>query len=125
MAETINAAHVLNNLVKNTVEKIFNLINSRKHEVSGAIAKLQDAANDLEEFIQNLRDIHFYDSVSLVDAERALAHLNEMLSRLDVIEMPVEQFEGYCDRCGKEMSISDNVFVEDEGILCIECASRE
>lgn len=101
--------------------KIYEEANIRKEKLAAAVKDMHDMQVAMNQFA-TIKD-NFADIINICsEMEVAGEFVDEMLSDMNVYESKVETFNGYCDRCGVEMNVGDNMhFNEEDEYICDEC----
>ena len=101
--------------------KIYEEANLRKERLATAVKDMRDMQVVMKQFAtigENFADIINICS----EMGESEAYIAEMVSDMDVYESKVETFNGYCDHCGVEMNIGDDIHIDDANeFICAEC----
>lgn len=101
--------------------KIYEEANIRKEKLAAAIKDMRDVQATMKQFA-SVKD-NFVDIINICsDAEVSTEYIEEMLSDMNVYESKIETFNGYCDHCGVEMNMEDDIHIVDENeFICEKC----
>lgn len=101
--------------------KIYEEANIRKEKLAAAIKDMRDVQATMKQFA-SVKD-NFVDIINICsDVEVSTEYIEEMLSDMNVYESAVETFNGYCDHCGVEMNMEDDIHIVDENeFICEKC----
>lgn len=115
------SVQALANNIKVASAKIYEEANIRKEKLAAAVKDMHDIQMTMKQFA-TIKD-NFADIVNVCsEMEVSEEYVDEMLSDMDVFESKVETFNGYCDHCGAEMNLGDNIRFNDENeFICEEC----
>lgn len=109
--------------IKAATAALYAEANTRKAALAKAVADMQEVENVLDHYTSSLyrldEVIHSAEAI-----EHANTYISEMLMDMNVYDTPVEQFAGYCDECGDEMTINEVILTDPrdgEGDLCESC----
>ena len=109
------------NTVSDTAAALFANANKCKDDYRAAYLALERSADDITDFtdvVSRLDDIH---PITL-KCDEVAEYIYDMLEDAYVFESPVEEFDGYCDVCGKELTRDDPVYsLNDDEYVCEEC----
>lgn len=101
--------------------KIYEEANIRKEKLAAAIKDMRDIQVTMKQFA-SVRD-GFVDIINICsEMEVSTEYIEDMLSDMNVYESKVETFNGYCDQCGVEMNVGDDIHLSDDNeFICDEC----
>ena len=121
MTELKLAIDNLVSAIKEQAKSLYATANKRKAELKTAVANMDAAAEDLNQFSNILNDLRAAVGITAEQSSYAVTHIDEMLSDMNVYDTEVENFDGYCDCCGEEMNVNHpNRFYEDD-YVCEQC----
>lgn len=106
--------------VNATAKALYDNANQRKQDYIDALVALDESAGylfDMSEALDRLDEVVRVGAV----CEDAGNHICDMIEDVPYFEAPVEEFDGYCDRCGKEILRDEPTYTEDDMIICGEC----
>lgn len=97
--------------------------NARKAALQKAILDMDEANTVMTEFVNSTSALADVLDDNAEDMSISTEHITEMLSDMNVYSTNVEEFDGYCDRCGKELSRDDEQYMDEdmEGWICTDC----
>ena len=101
--------------------KIYEEANIRKEKLAAAVEDMRSMQVSMKQFAA-IKD-NFTDIIDMcAEMEISQVYIEEMLNDMNVYESKVETFNGYCDHCGAETNVGDNVhFNEANEFMCDEC----
>jgi len=97
--------------------------NARKTALQKAILDMNEANTVMTEFVNSTSALAEVLDDSAEDMCVSTEHITEMLSDMNVYSSNVEEFDGYCDRCGKELGRDEEQYMDEdmEGWVCTDC----
>ena len=100
--------------------------NARKAALAKAVADMQEARAVMNEFVASTAIIADAANEFSEDMEQSCSHIHTMLSDMDVFETPIEDFDGLCEVCGKELRRDEEQYIDedDNGFICVECERK-
>ena len=110
--------------INSTTDALFAQANERKENYRAAYLALEQSAKDISEFSEILGRLDDVAPISL-KCDEVADFIFESLDDTYIFESPVEEFDGYCDMCGKEIMRADPVYlISDDGeemLVCTQC----
>ena len=101
--------------------------NQQAEEARGLIARIQHTIAKHEELQSITRAIGEQMATTAIGMDAATSNIKSALNDLydgAVPECAVEEFVGYCDQCGDELTITNEGVKVEDAVLCAECASQ-
>lgn len=114
----------INNLVSAINEQaksLYATANQRKAELKAAVVNMNAAAEDLSQFSNIVNELRLAVAEAAEESAYAVTHIDEMLSDMNVYDTEVENFDGYCDRCGEEMNVDNPSCFHEDDYVCESC----
>ena len=110
-------------LIDETRVAIYAEANKRKQALIAAIADMQEAKDVMREFVDLTGSFADSAAINAEDMDISEGHVSEMLSDMNVFQMPIEQFDDYCEQCGKEMTRDEVQYMDEDGdgFMCEAC----
>lgn len=108
------------NTVNATAKALYDNANQRKQDYIDALVALDESAGylfDMSEALDRLDEVVRVGTT----CEEVGNHICDMIEEAQYFEAPVEEFDGYCDRCGKEILRDEPTYTEDDMTICGEC----
>lgn len=126
-----NLTDTLHNVIdsfSHTLADIFNALyteaNTRKATLAAAIADMHEANTTIATFSQDMARLSVVACQHAEEMERMNENVSFMLCGMEVFKTPVETFNGYCDMCGEEMAVEDEIYDEEVGFICAPCYDK-
>lgn len=119
------SAKALTDNIQAASAKIYEEANIRKEKLAAAVKDMRDMQVIMKQFATI--KANFADIINVCsEMEVSEEYVAEMLSDIDVYESKVETFNGYCDHCGVEMNIGDDIQLNEANeFICAECYKAE
>jgi hypothetical protein len=104
---------------------LFNKANQQKEELAQAARNLEITNSEIQEVVGILDELSAITKIN-GSLSAASTNIKELIDDVVVFESNVEAFDGYCDICGAEITVSDEATVTEEmGLICAECAKAK
>lgn len=104
---------------------LFNKANQQKEELAQAARNLEITNSEIQEVVGILDELSAITKIN-GSLSAASTNIKELIDDIVVFESNVEAFDGYCDICGAEITVSDEATVTEEmGLICAECAKAK
>jgi hypothetical protein len=104
---------------------LFNKANQQKEELAQAARNLEITNSEIQEVVGILDELSAITKINC-SLSAASTNIKELIDDVVVFESNVEAFDGYCDICGAEITVSDEAQVTEEmGLICAECAKAK
>ena len=101
--------------------------NAQAEEARNLIARIQHTIAKHEELQSITRAIGEQMTTTAIGMDSVTSNIKSALNDLydgAVPECAVEEFVGYCDQCGDELTITNEGVKVEDAVLCAECASQ-
>lgn len=121
MTELKLAINNLISAINEQAKSLYATANQRKAELKTAVANMDAAAEDLSQFSNTLNELRCAVATTAEQSAYAVTHIDEMLSDMNVYDTEVENFDGYCDHCGKELNVNNPPHFYEEDYVCETC----
>ena len=110
-------------LIDETRVAIYAEANKRKQALIAAVADMQEANDTMSEFVTLTDAFAETFELNAEDVGISSGYVSEMLSDMNVFQLPIEQFDDYCEQCGKEMTRDENQYMDEDGdgFMCEDC----
>lgn len=110
-------------LIDETRVAIYAEANKRKQALVEAIADMQEAKDVMREFVDLTGSFADCAEANAEDMDISEDYVSEMLSDMNVFQLPIEQFDDYCEQCGKEMTRDEDQYMDEDGdgFMCKAC----
>jgi NAD-dependent SIR2 family protein deacetylase len=110
-------------LIDETRVAIYAEANKRKQALIEAIADMQEAKDVMREFVDLTGSFADNAEANAEDMDISEDYVSEMLSDMNVFQLPIEQFDDYCEQCGKEMTRDEDQYMDEDGdgFMCEAC----
>ena len=105
---------------------IYTEANANKANLIAAIEAMKTSQLKMNEFVDLTSLLANAAEEYAEDMNVSAEHVGEMLCDMNTFAMPIEQFDGYCEICGKELSVDDEQFMDEDGDgwVCTECEKQ-
>ena len=123
--ELKNAVASLMEVINANAKTLLETANARKEALAKAEADLERSRAEINEFVGVVEELA---KVGIIcgDMICASGNIDDIVDGLAICEANLEDFDGYCDICGAEITRSDEAQVIDEdGLICAECAKAK
>lgn len=109
--------------INTTREEIYSVSNLRKYTLQRAIADMQEARDVMLGYAELMSGLSEVANDAAEDMYISADHVSTFLTEMDVFTAPIESFDGYCDRCGKELDRNDEQYMDEDadGWICENC----
>ena len=128
MTKFTDALHNAIDSFNHTIMDIFNALtaetNTRKATLAAAIADMHEANTTIATFSQDMARLSVVARQHAEEMKRMNENVSFMLCGMEVFNTPVETFNGYCDMCGEEMAVEDEIYDEEVGFVCENCYDK-
>lgn len=123
MTNLSTAIATLINALAEAKTAIYTEANTNKANLIAAIEAMKTSQLKMNEFVDLTSLLANAAEEYAEDMNVSAEHVGEMLCDMNTFAMPIEQFDGYCDICGKELSVDEEQFMDEdgEGWICTEC----
>jgi len=110
-------------LIDETRIAIYAEANKRKQALIAAVADMQEAKDAMHDFVDLAGSFADCAESNAIDMNISEDYVNEMLSDINVFQTPIEQFDDYCEQCGKEMTRDEEQYMDEDGngFMCEAC----
>ena len=120
--ELKNAVNSLMEAINANAKTLLETANARKEALAKAEADLERSRAEINEFVGVIEDLA---KVGIICGDMICANgnIDDIVDGLAICEANLEDFDGYCDICGVEITRSDEAqIVEEDSLICAECA---
>lgn len=124
MTEIKAAVSNLVEVINSTATELLKTANKRKEALAEAELELYRSYVDINEFVGAIEELS---KIGLVSGTmlRANDNIKDLLDEIQIFEANVEDFDGYCDKCGVEITRSEDALVSPNNeLFCAECAKN-
>lgn len=118
-----NSIESLITTMRETRIAIYTEANARKTALAKAIADMNEANEVMNDYVNTMNMLSEAADEFGADMNVSVHNVSWMLADMDVFTAPVEDFDGYCDQCGKEMTRNEDQYMDDDhdGFVCADC----
>ena len=124
MTEIKAAISNLVSVINSTATSLLKTANTRKEALAQAEIELYRSYVDINDFVKSIEELS---KIGLLSGTmlRANDNIKELLDDIQIFESNVEDFDGYCEKCGVEITCSEDALVTpDNELFCTECAKN-
>ena len=124
MTELKAAVSNIVSVINSTATELLKTANERKEALAKAELELYHSYQDINEFVGTIEELS---KIGLLSGTmlRANDNIKDLLDDIQIFEANVEDFDGYCDKCGVEITCSEEALVTpDNELFCAECAKE-
>lgn len=123
LTKLTEALATLLSIIDETRVAIYTEANKRKQALIEAIADMQEAKDAMREFVDLTGAFADNAEANAEDMDISENYVSEMLSDMNVFRLPIEQFDDYCEQCGKEMTRDEDQYMDEDGdgFMCEAC----
>lgn len=124
MTELKAAISDIVSVINSTATNLLKSANERKEALAKAEIELYRSYVEINDFVGAIEELS---KIGLLSGTmlRANDNIKELLDDIQIFESKVEEFDGYCDKCGVEITCSEEALVSpDNELFCVECAKN-